>query len=102
MSQLSVPGRLSSPLGRRTAWVLFAIVFYLSGESAVIWLFDARQIDSPWRWAGVLAFPLLLLAFFRLQRFFGCARGACANPESAQDTDAPAAGEDHPYSPPPG
>ncbi len=77
--------------------MLFAIVFYLSGESAVIWLLEPEQINGPWRWLGVGLFPVLLPAFFMLQRFFGCSGGRCTPPAG----DSPPSRSEQVHYPPP-
>ena len=68
---------LLSPLGRRLLWVLFAILFYLSGEATTIWLLEPASFPGGWHWLRVALFPVLLPAFFVLQRFFGCSSGHC-------------------------
>jgi hypothetical protein len=68
---------LYSPLGRRMSWIVFAVMFYLSGEAATIWLLEPQAFTSGWQWFWLCLFPLLLPAFFRLQRFFGCSGGQC-------------------------
>ncbi|HID48696.1 MAG TPA: hypothetical protein EYP40_03625 [Chromatiales bacterium] len=68
---------LFSPLGRRLSWVLFAILFYLSGEATTVWLLEPAGFPGGWHWLGVALFPVLLPAFFVLQRFFGCRSARC-------------------------
>ena len=66
-----------TPLARRLTWVMFAIVFYLSGEAATIWLLEPQTFTGGWQWFWLCLFPVLLPAFFLLQRFFGCSGGQC-------------------------
>jgi len=68
---------ITSPLGRRLIWVLFAILFYLSGEAATIWLLEPEAFQGGWQWLWLGLFPVFLPAFFMLQRFFGCSGGQC-------------------------
>ncbi|MFP3874071.1 MAG: hypothetical protein ACLFV1_06415 [Thiohalophilus sp.] len=68
---------LHHPVSRRIGWVLFAIVFYMSGESFVIWLLEPHKFSGGIRWLGVAAFPALFIAFFFIQRHLGCASGRC-------------------------
>lgn len=68
---------ITSPLGRRLIWVLFAILFYLSGEAATIWLLEPEAFVGGWQWFWLALFPVFLPAFFMLQRFFGCSGGQC-------------------------
>jgi hypothetical protein len=68
---------LYSPLGRRLSWVVFAILFYLSGEAATIWLLEPQAFNGGWQWFWLFLFPVLLPAFFLLQRFFGCSGDQC-------------------------
>jgi len=87
---------LHHPLSRRIGWVLFAIVFYLSGESFVIWLLEPHNFGGGVRWLGVTAFPALFIAFFFIQRHLGCASGQCPV-EGANRSQ-----EGHTYRQPPG
>ena len=66
-----------SPPGRRLIWVVFAILFYLSGEAATVWILEPQAFSGGWQWFWLSLFPVLLPAFFLLQRFFGCSGGQC-------------------------
>ena len=82
---------LYSPLGRRLIWVIFAVLFYLSGEAVTIWLLESQEFSGGWQWLWLGLFPILLPAFFLLQRFFGCSGGQCqidtAPPAQKKPTD---------------
>lgn len=65
------------PLTRRLSWVVFAILFYLSGEAVTIWLLEPATFSGGWQWFWLGMFPVLFPAFFILQRFFGCSGGQC-------------------------
>ena len=82
---------LYSPLGRRLIWVIFAVLFYLSGEAVTIWLLESQEFSGGWQWLWLGLFPVLLPAFFLLQRFFGCSGGQCqidaAPPAQKKPTD---------------
>jgi hypothetical protein len=99
MSLRPVQTALLSPLGRRLLWVLFAILFYLSGEATMIWLLEPARFEGGWHWIRVALFPVLLPAFFVLQRFFGCASHTCQT--RGCQTDNPSADADY-YTRPPG
>lgn len=86
MLPLPVQTALLSPLGRRVLWVLFAILFYLSGEATTLWLLEPTGFPGGWHWLGVALFPVLLPAFFVLQRFFGCSSGHCRSGACAVET----------------
>ncbi|MDY6979512.1 MAG: hypothetical protein SV201_06490 [Pseudomonadota bacterium] len=88
---------LQHPLSRRIGWVLYAIVFYISGESFVIWLLEPHNFSGGIRWLGVAAFPVLFIAFFFIQRHLGCASGQCP----VDDADGTRSKDNH-YQPPPG
>lgn len=73
---------LLHPLGKRVMWVFFAILFYQSGLTFTIWLIEPHNFhDSRMEWAQVLIFPLLVPAFFWVNKRLGCATGSCASGE---------------------
>lgn len=77
------------PLVARLAWLLFAVIFYKSGETFTVWLLAPEGIAGAmqWFWAGL--FPVLLPAFFIINRHLGCATGACAPGQCRIGTDRP-------------
>lgn len=96
---------LRSPLGQRLLWVLFAILFYYAGLAFTTWLLQPEAFAGGLRWILVALFPILLPAFFVVNRRLGCASGSCPpgrNPRAqggpGQDRD-PGASE---YRRPPG
>ncbi len=90
------PTLLAHPLIRRLGWVGFGILFYLSGEAATVWWLEPERFTGGWQWFWLALFPVLLPAFFILQRWFGCAGGACRSGRC--DTTGPPPGS----FPPPG
>ncbi len=64
-------------LSGRLIWVAFAVVFFYSGLFASEWLLEPEQFAGGWRWILVGLFPLLVPAFFVVNRRYGCASGAC-------------------------
>ncbi len=90
-SPMSLSGRtlLAHPLSRRLGWVGFGILFYLSGEAATIWLLEPEQFTGGWQTFWLALFPVLLPAFFLLQRWFGCASGACRQGHCERDERPP-------------
>jgi len=75
---LGTLGRISrSPLGQRLLWVLFAIVFYSSGLAFTTWLLEPEAFEGGLRWILVAAFPILVPAFFRVNRRLGCGSDLC-------------------------
>jgi len=89
---------LTHPLLRRLGWVLYAIMFYLSGESFVIWLLEPENFTGGIRWLGVVLFPLLFIGFFFTQRHLGCTAGYCRTKSQHHKPD-----DDNPgYMRPPG
>jgi hypothetical protein len=71
---------LSHGFARRLIWVLFAIAFYQSGLAATVWLLEAENFRGGIDWLWLTLFPVLLPLFFVVNRFCGCASGACAAP----------------------
>ena len=63
---------------KRMVWLLFAILFYQSGLAFTTALLDPAP--GLGRVDGALAaiFPVLVFAFFRLNRWAGCGSLACA------------------------
>lgn len=78
---------LSHPLTKRLYWVLFAIVFYNSGQSFTIWLLQPESFNGGSEWFWLAMFPLLLPAFFLLNRHLGCASGQCSSKRKPDDKD---------------
>ena len=70
------------PLLRRLLWVLFAILFYQSGLAATVWLLDPEHFGGGLDVLWALAFPVLLPAFFWVNRRLGCAAGRCPLPDT--------------------
>ena len=68
-----------SPMGRRVLWVLFAVIFFQSGLAFTTWLLEPQNFDGGMAWLWVALFPILLPAFFFVNRHLGCATGACAS-----------------------
>lgn len=58
-------------------WVLFAILFYQSGLTFTVWLMQPEAFIGGMQWLWFILFPLLLPAFFIVNRHLGCATGAC-------------------------
>jgi hypothetical protein len=80
MSELSTRQRLmASPLFKRVLWVLFAILFYNSGQAFTIWLLEPENFAGGVDWFWMVLFPVLLPAFFVVNRHLGCASGACSD-----------------------
>ena len=79
------------PLARRLLWVVFAILFYYSGLNFTVWLLEPNNFAGGMDWLGVALFPVLLPAFFPINRRLGCASGRCASGacETARKTDYP-------------
>jgi hypothetical protein len=71
----------SHPLARRMLWVVFAILFYYSGLNFTIWLLEPENFAGGVDWVWVALFPVLLPAFFLVNRHLGCASGRCASGE---------------------
>ena len=68
---------LLKALAGRAIWVLFAFVFFYSGLFTTEWLLAPGEFEGGWRWVLVGLFPLLVPAFFVVNRRFGCASGRC-------------------------
>lgn len=62
----------------RMIWLAFAFVFFYSGLFTTEWLLEPEQFEGGWRWILVALFPVLVPAFFVVNKRYGCASGACA------------------------
>ncbi len=71
------------PVVRRMLWMVFAVLFYYSGLSFTGWLLEPESFMGGMDWVWVAMFPVLLLAFFPVNRHLGCASGRCATGECA-------------------
>lgn len=71
------------PLAARLVWLLFAVVFYVSGEAFTLWLLEPERIGGGAQWLRVALFPFLVPAFFVVNRYLGCATGGCARGQCA-------------------
>lgn len=69
---------LSNGLTRSAIWVVFAIVFYQSGLTATVWLLEPEHFSGGMDWLWLVLFPVLFPLFFVVNRYCGCATGACA------------------------
>ncbi|MFQ5994954.1 MAG: hypothetical protein ACE5K1_07645 [Acidiferrobacterales bacterium] len=68
----------SKPVVRWLIYLLFAAVFYRAGETFVIWILEPELFRGGGQWLWILLFPLLVPAFFVVNRRFGCASGSCS------------------------
>ena len=66
-----------SPMGKRFLWVLFGIIFYISGESFLLWLLEPENFTGGYRWFFAAVFPVLFPLSFFVNKRLGCATGAC-------------------------
>jgi hypothetical protein len=64
-------------LAGKILWVAFAFVFFYAGLFTTEWLLEPDAFSGGWRWLLVGLFPVLVPAFFVVNRRFGCASGAC-------------------------
>jgi len=58
--------------------VLYAVLFYNAGLASTTWLIEPDVFAGGWQWLWVAAFPVLLIGFFKFNRYLGCAGGSCA------------------------
>jgi len=79
MIKHNITAILSHPATKRIYWVLFAILFYNSGQSFTIWLLEPDSFKGGMDWIWMLLFPILLPAFFLINRYLGCSSGPCNN-----------------------
>jgi hypothetical protein len=82
-----LPHLLAHPLTRRLAWVLFSIPFYYSGLAFTYLLLEPEALDNGIQWLLALGFPFLLMAFYKLARYWGCSSGACGKDGCALPAD---------------
>ena len=79
LATTKLQGLVLSPMGRRILWVGFAILFFQSGLAFTTWLIEPEQFEGGIGWLWVALFPILLPAFFLVNRHLGCASGACSS-----------------------
>jgi hypothetical protein len=77
MTRPAFPAAIQHPLLRRLLWVVFAAVFYQSGMTFTVRLLQPQDLGGAMDWLWIAAFPVLLPAFFVVNRRLGCASGAC-------------------------
>ncbi len=75
------------PLIGRAIWVLFAVLFYQSGETFTVWLLEPESFTGGVAWFWVGLFPLLVPVFFVVNRYLGCATGDCTQGQCRLGTD---------------
>ncbi len=68
------------PLAKRLLWVVFAILFYYSGLNFTVWLLEPENFAGGMHRVWLALFPVLLAAFFPVNRKLGCASGTCKIP----------------------
>ena len=68
---------VSNPWLRVLVWLLFAMIFYKSGETFTVWLVEPENFAGGLDWLWLVLLPLLVPAFFVINRHCGCASGAC-------------------------
>ena len=66
-------------LVRPVLWMLFAILFYYSGLSFTTWLLEPENLTGVMDEVRAALFPVLLPAFFVVNRRIGCASGRCTS-----------------------
>ena len=65
------------PWLRWPLYFLYAVLFYNAGLATTTLLIEREAFAGGWQWLWVIAFPLLLVGFFVLNRYLGCAAGTC-------------------------
>lgn len=77
------------PLINRCLWILFAIAFFQSGMAFTTWALQPESFrgGSDWLWA--ILFPILLPAFFIVNRRLGCGTGHCTAKACEQTESTP-------------
>ncbi len=66
-----------NPILRLTVYVGFAVIFFHSGLAATTWLMAPEMMRGGIDIVLALLFPVLLPAFFVVNRYFGCGAGGC-------------------------
>jgi len=79
MMKHRILAKLTHPALKRVYWILFAILFYNSGQSFTVWLLEPESFKGGSEWFWMTMFPLLLPAFFLLNRHLGCASSQCSS-----------------------
>ena len=77
------------PMLNRVLWVLFAIAFFQSGMAFTTLLLETERFAGGMDWLWVSLFPILLPAFFVVNRRLGCGAGRCHARACAQNTATP-------------
>jgi hypothetical protein len=78
---------VANRLWRWLVWLGFAILFYTSGEAFTMWLLAPTRIRAGLQWLWVALFPVLLPAFFVVNRWWGCGNGTCTVVGAAQSVN---------------
>ncbi len=76
----------SSSVFKWLMWLLFAALFYKSGETFTVWIIEPEDIGGGVQWIWVLLFPLMVPLFLVVNRRLGCASGSCLTGGSRIDT----------------
>ncbi len=69
---------LTHPAAKPIYWTVFAILFYNSGLAFTIWMLQPESFKGGIDWLWLSLFPLMLPAFFVVNRYCGCASGSCS------------------------
>lgn len=67
----------ANPVFKWFIWLLFAALFYKSGETFTIWVMEPEHLQGGAGWIWITLFPLLVPIFFVVNRRLGCASGSC-------------------------
>lgn len=77
------------PLINRSLWLLFAIAFFQSGMAFTTLLLEPESFRGGLDWLWVILFPILLPAFFIVNRRLGCGAGRCTTRACIQTPSTP-------------
>ncbi|MFQ5755871.1 MAG: hypothetical protein ACE5H7_07210 [Acidiferrobacterales bacterium] len=76
----------ANPVFKWLIWLLFAALFYKSGETFTVWVMEPERLQSGAEWMWIILFPLLVPVFFVVNRRLGCASGSCPTASGRIDT----------------
>jgi hypothetical protein len=62
---------------KRVLWVIFGVIFYISGDSFFTWLLEPENFNGGFYWVLLIIFPFIAPLSFFINRKLGCA--ACAS-----------------------
>ncbi len=71
-------------MAKRVFWIIFGIIFYISGDSFFTWILEPDNFRGGFYWVFVAIFPVIAPLSFYVNKKLGCA--ACESGSCSIDT----------------